>query len=127
VPARSREARACPCVSLSEKGGFEVSVPPLKRRGFPGVNALAGMRATDESEMPRAEGLGSAAPPSIVVVWPEPDFECDMVMRRHCAVFDMAAPLHYLKPADLPQRARRPAHGVPNRVLDALLRGACEA
>jgi hypothetical protein len=74
-------------------------------------------------EKPRAEGPGSVAP-SIVVVERESDFESDLVMR-HRAVFDMAARLHHLKPADLPQRARRAANGVLNRVLDALFRGAC--
>ena len=42
---------------------------------------------------------------------------------RHRAVFDMAARLHYLEPADLTQRARSAADSVLDRVLDALLRG----
>ena len=54
----------------------------------------------------------------MVVVEREPDSESDMVMR-HRAIFDMAAPLHHLKPADLPQGARRAAHGVLNRVTGA--------
>ena len=35
----------------------------------------------------------------------------------HLAVFDMAARLHHLEPADLPQGARRTADGVLDRVL----------
>ena len=42
---------------------------------------------------------------------------------RHRAVFDMAARLHYLEPADLTERARSAADSVLDRVLDALLRG----
>src|SRR5271166_531466 len=64
-------------------------------------------------------------PASIVVVEREPDFESDLIMRN-LAVFDMAARLHHFEPANLPQRARRTADGVLNRVLDALLRGPCD-
>src|SRR5215813_228868 len=46
---------------------------------------------------------------------------------RHRAVFDMAARLHYLEPADLTQRARSAADSVLDRVLDALLRRGCAA
>jgi hypothetical protein len=42
---------------------------------------------------------------------------------RHLAVFDVAARLHHLEPADLPERARGAADGVLDRVLDAYLRG----
>ena len=42
---------------------------------------------------------------------------------RDLAVFDMAARLHHLKPANLAQRARGAADAVLNRVLDAFLRG----
>ena len=42
---------------------------------------------------------------------------------RHLAVFDVAARLHHLEPAYLPERARGAADGVLDRVLDALLRG----
>src|SRR4029077_4712105 len=62
---------------------------------------------------------------SSVVVEREPDFEGDLVVG-HLAVFDMAARLHHLEPADLPQGARRTADGVLDRVLDALLRRACD-
>ena len=43
---------------------------------------------------------------------------------RDLAVLDMAAGLEDLEPADLAQGARRPADGVLDRLLDALLRGA---
>src|ERR1700730_11364894 len=62
---------------------------------------------------------------SSVVVEREADFEGDLVVG-HLAVFDMAARLHHLEPADLPQGARRTADGVVDRVLDALLRRACD-
>jgi hypothetical protein len=45
---------------------------------------------------------------------------------RYLTVFDMAACLHDLKPADLPQGACRTADGVLYRVLDALLGRACD-
>lgn len=38
---------------------------------------------------------------------------------RHPAVFDMAARLNHLEPADLPQRARGATNGVLDRVFDA--------
>jgi hypothetical protein len=60
-------------------------------------------------------------PASIVVVECEADFECDLVMS-HPAVFDVAARLHHLKPADLPQRAGSRADAVLDRFLNALLR-----
>ena len=44
---------------------------------------------------------------------------------RHLAVFDMAACLQHLEPTDLPECARGAADGVLDRVLDALLGGAC--
>jgi hypothetical protein len=62
---------------------------------------------------------------SSAVVEREPDFEGDLIVR-HLTVFDMAARLHHLKPADLPQSARRTADGVLDRVLDALLRRASD-
>jgi hypothetical protein len=43
--------------------------------------------------------------------------ESDLVVR-HAAVFDMAARLQHLEPANLGQRARRTADGVLDRVLD---------
>jgi hypothetical protein len=42
---------------------------------------------------------------------------------RDLAVFNMAARLHHLKPANLAQRARGAADAVLNCVLDAFLRG----
>src|SRR5580704_4484890 len=70
----------------------------------------------------RAEPLHGNVPRLIVVVERKPHLESDLVMR-HRAVFDMAARLHYLEPADLTERARSAADGVLDRVLDALLRG----
>ena len=43
---------------------------------------------------------------------------------RHLTVFDVAARLHHLEPADLSERARSAADGVLDRVRDALLGGA---
>ncbi len=64
-------------------------------------------------------------PASIVVVKREPDLESDLVMRN-LAVFDMAARLHHLEPADLAERARCTTDGVLDRVLKAPLRRACD-
>ena len=41
----------------------------------------------------------------------------------HLAVFDVAARLQHLEPADLPERARGAADGILDRVFDAVLRG----
>jgi hypothetical protein len=41
---------------------------------------------------------------------------------RHPAIFDMAARLNPLEPADLPQRARGATNGVLDRISDAFLR-----
>jgi hypothetical protein len=62
---------------------------------------------------------------SIVVFEREPDLKVDLVMR-HLAVFDVAARLHHLEPADLPQGARRTADRVLDCILDAFLRRACD-
>src|ERR1700726_3577494 len=62
---------------------------------------------------------------SSVVVEREPDFEGDLVVG-HLAVFDMAARPPPLEPSDLPQGAGRTADGVLDRVLDTLLRRACD-
>ena len=59
-------------------------------------------------------------PALIGVVECEPHFESDLVMR-HLAVFDMAACLQHLEPADLPERARGAADGILDRVFDAVL------
>jgi hypothetical protein len=40
---------------------------------------------------------------------------------RHLAVFDMAACLQHLEPADLPERTRGAADGILDRVFDAAL------
>jgi len=63
-------------------------------------------------------------PASIAFVQRKSDFQSDLVMR-HLTVFDVAARLHHLEPADLSERARSAADGVLDRVLDALLGGAC--
>src|ERR1700751_488135 len=80
------------------------------------------MLATERVSGRRAEPLHGNVPRLIVVVERKPHLESDLVMR-HRAVFDMAARLHYLEPADLTERARSAADSVLDRVLDALLRG----
>src|ERR1700745_630696 len=80
------------------------------------------MLATERVSGRRAEPLHGNVPRLIVVVECKPHLESDLVMR-HRAVFDMAARLHYLEPADLTERARSAADSVLDRVLDALLRG----
>jgi hypothetical protein len=66
--------------------------------------------------------LGGNSSALIVVVECKSDFESDLVMR-HPAVFDMAACLQHLEPADLPECARGASNGILNRVFDAVLRG----
>jgi hypothetical protein len=59
--------------------------------------------------------------PTSIVVEGKSNFESDLVMR-HPAIFDMAARLNHLEPADLPQRARGATDGVVDRIFDAFLR-----
>jgi hypothetical protein len=61
----------------------------------------------------------------IVVTQCKADPERNLVMRD-LAVFDMAARLHHLEPADLAQRARGAADGVMDRTLNTLPRRACD-
>jgi hypothetical protein len=102
----------------SRTGWFEIRAAPRWRE--PGF--LHRRSASLENERPQ---LGDVVPALIVVVKRKSYFEGDLVVRRP-AVFDMAARLHHLEPAELAQRARGATNGVLDRILDALLGGTSD-
>jgi len=124
---------------FSEEKGFQVELGahPMhaaehQRRAEPagsrsglrraGASFLHRRSASLENERPQ---LGEVVPALIVVVERKSYFEGDLVVR-HPAVFDMAARLHHLEPADLAQRARGATDSVLDRILDALLGGTSD-
>ena len=102
------------------KNSRERATPRTRKQGLGAPCPHAADRGLKEGE----QGFNRPSiPGSSVIVEREPDFEGNLVVG-HLAVFDMAARLHHLEPADLPQGAGRTADGVLDRVLDALLRRA---